>query len=132
MKVLGHNFSARFRDLDDHRFWRATMPGVETGRYGALGDLARNRVNLNKVIPHWPDMLKAASSPVTDQVRAYGLLRMFGRERCPTPLGTRSAGQGCPHHRPTPHRSRHGPMSRTHQQAASLRHPKSWPKPTCA
>ncbi|AJC52784.1 hypothetical protein GZL_00176 [Streptomyces sp. 769] len=26
---------------------RATMPGVETGTYGAVEDLARNRVNLN-------------------------------------------------------------------------------------
>jgi TnpA family transposase len=34
-KILGYNFSPRFRDLDDQRFWRATMPGVETGSYGA-------------------------------------------------------------------------------------------------
>ncbi|WP_399946173.1 Tn3 family transposase [Streptomyces sp. BBFR25] len=46
--------------MDDQRFWRATMPGVETGTYGAVEDLVRNRVNLNKVITHWPDMLKAA------------------------------------------------------------------------
>lgn len=69
-KILGYNFSPRFRDLDDQRFWCATMPGVETGVYGALEDLARNRVNLNKVITHWPDMLKVAGSLVTNQVRA--------------------------------------------------------------
>ncbi len=28
------------------------MPGVETGPYGVVEDLARNRVNLNKVITH--------------------------------------------------------------------------------
>ena len=49
-KILGYNFSPRFRDLDDQRFWRATMPRMETGMYGVLEDLARNRVNLNKVI----------------------------------------------------------------------------------
>lgn len=93
-KILGYNFSPRCRDLDDQRFWRATMPGVETGHYGAVEDLARNRVNLNKVIMHWPDMLKVAGSVVTNQVRAYDLLRMFGREGRPTPLGAAFAEYG--------------------------------------
>ncbi len=93
-KILGYNFSPRFRDLDDQRFWRATMPGVETGSYGAVEDLARNRVNLNKVITHWPDMLKVAGSLVTNQVRAYDLLRMFGRDGRPTPLAVAFAEYG--------------------------------------
>lgn len=93
-EILGYNFSLRFRDLDDQRFWRATMPGVETGTYGVLEDLARNRVNLNKVITHWPNMLKVAGSLVTDQVRAYDLLRMFGREGRPAPLGQAFAEYG--------------------------------------
>lgn len=70
------------------------MPGVETGTYGAVEDLARNRVNLNKVITHWPDMLKVAGSLVTNQVRAYDLLRMFGRDGRPTPLGAAFAEYG--------------------------------------
>ncbi|WP_307800958.1 transposase [Actinomadura violacea] len=93
-KILGYNFSPRFRDLDDQRFWRAAMPGVETGTYGAVENLARNRVNLNKVITHWPDMLKVAGSLVTNQVRAYDLLRMFGRDGRPTPLGAAFAEYG--------------------------------------
>jgi TnpA family transposase len=93
-KILGYNFSPRFRDLEDQRFWRATMPGVETGTYGALEDLARNRVNPNKVITHWPDMLKVAGSLVTNQVRAHDLLRMFGRDGRPTPLGAAFAEYG--------------------------------------
>lgn len=93
-KILGYNFSPRFRDLDDQRFRRAAMPGVETGTYGAVEDLARNRVNLNKVITHWPDMLKVARFLVTDQVRAYDLLRMFGRDGRPTPLGAAFAEYG--------------------------------------
>jgi hypothetical protein len=86
-KILCYNFSPRFKDLDDQRFWRATLPGVETGTYGPLEALARNRVNLNKVIMHWPDMLRVAGSLVTDQVRAYDRLRMFGRERPLHPAG---------------------------------------------
>ncbi|MER6923781.1 Tn3 family transposase, partial [Streptomyces spiralis] len=93
-KILGYNFSPRFRDLDDQRFWRATMPGVEAGSYGPLEGIARNRVNLNKVITHWPDMLRVAGSLVTNQVRAYDLLRMFGREGRPTPLGQAFAEYG--------------------------------------
>ncbi|QKZ20829.1 transposase [Streptomyces chartreusis] len=93
-KILGYNFSPRFRDLDDQRCWRATMPGVETGTYGPLEDIARDRINLNKVIAHWPDMLRVAGSLVTNQVRAYDLLRMFGREGRPTPLGQAFAEYG--------------------------------------
>ena len=39
-KILCYNFSPRFKDLDDQRFWRATLPGVETGTYGPLEALA--------------------------------------------------------------------------------------------
>ncbi|GAB2930967.1 hypothetical protein GCM10022245_72300 [Streptomyces mayteni] len=59
------------------------MPGVETGTYGVLEDPARHRVNLNRVITHWPDVLKAPGSLVTNQVRPYDLLRMVGREGRP-------------------------------------------------
>ncbi|MFF4763356.1 Tn3 family transposase [Streptomyces sp. NPDC001292] len=93
-RILGYNFSPRFKDLDDQRFWRASFPGVETGTYGPLEPLARNRVNLDKVITHWPDMLRVAGSLVTNQVRAYDLLRMFGREGHPTPLGQAFAEYG--------------------------------------
>ena len=70
------------------------MPGVDTGGYGPLEPLARNKVNLGKVITHWPDMLRVAGSLVTGQVRAYDLLRMFGREGRPTPLGQAFAEYG--------------------------------------
>ncbi|MFJ1900516.1 Tn3 family transposase [Streptomyces sp. NPDC088115] len=92
--LLGYNFSPRFRDLADQRFWRAELPGVDTGGYGPLEPLACNKVNLNKVITHWPDMLRVVGSLVTGQVRAYDLLRMFGREGRPTPLGTVFAEYG--------------------------------------
>lgn len=92
--MLGYNFSPRFKNLGEQRFWRAEMPGVETGEYGPLEDLARNKVNLTKVTTHWPDMLRVAGSLVTGQVRAYDLLRMFGREGRPTPLGQAFAEYG--------------------------------------
>jgi TnpA family transposase len=94
-KMLGYRFSPRFKDLEDQRFWKAQMPGAEAaGGYGPLEAIARNKVNVKKVITHWPDMLRVAGSLVTNQVRAYDLLRMFGREGHPTPLGQAFAEYG--------------------------------------
>ncbi|MGW5214808.1 transposase [Streptomyces sp. NPDC004051] len=94
-KMLGYRFSPRFKDLEDQRFWKAQMPGAEAaGGYGPLEAIARNKVNVKKVITHWPDMLRVAGSLVTNQVRAYDLLRMFGRGGHPTPLGQAFAEYG--------------------------------------
>jgi TnpA family transposase len=69
-KMLGYRFSPRFKDLQDQRFWKAQMPGAENaGGYGPLEAIARNKVNVKKVITHWPDMLRVAGSLVTNQVR---------------------------------------------------------------
>lgn len=56
--------------------------------------MACNKVNLKKIATHWPDMLRVAGSLITNQVRAYDLLRMFGREGIPTPLGAAFAEYG--------------------------------------
>ena len=90
---------SRLADLPDQRYWRAPLPdrlpdGIElstdqaaiTG-YGPLEPIARNTVNLTKIATQWPDMLRVAGSLVTNQVRGYDLLRMFGRDGHPTPLG---------------------------------------------
>ncbi|GAT70050.1 transposase [Planomonospora sphaerica] len=86
-RLLGYRFSPRIADLADQRFWRATLPGAPEGDYGPLNALARNRVDLSKIGTQWPDMLRVAGSLVTDQVRAYDLLRMLGRDGRPTRLG---------------------------------------------
>jgi TnpA family transposase len=97
-KMLGFRFAPRFRDLADQRFWRADVPvpdGEESaGDYGPLEAIAPNKVNLKRIETHWPDMLRVAGSLITNQVRAYDLLRMFGREGHPTPLGAAFAGYG--------------------------------------
>lgn len=55
---------------------------------------ARNKLNPKKVVTQWPDMLRVAGSLVTNQVRAYDLLRMFARQGSPTPLGQAFAEYG--------------------------------------
>ncbi|MFI1868713.1 Tn3 family transposase [Streptomyces jumonjinensis] len=97
-KMLGFRFAPRFRDLADQRFWRADVPVPEgeepAGDYGPLEAIARHKVNLKRIETHWPDMLRVAGSLITNQVRAYDLLRMFGREGHPTPLGAAFAEYG--------------------------------------
>ncbi len=95
-KMLGFRFAPRFRDLADQRFWRADLPDGQAPAdgYGLLEGVACNKVNLKRIETHWPDMLRVAGSLITNQVRAYDLLRMFGREGRPTPLGRRSRSTG--------------------------------------
>jgi Tn3 transposase DDE domain-containing protein len=76
--MLCNRLSPRFKNLEDQRFWKAQMPGAEpTGGCGPLEALARNKVNVKKAITAWPDML-----------------RVFGREGHPTPLGQAFAEYG--------------------------------------
>lgn len=97
-KMLGFRFAPRFRDLADQRFWRADLPDSDgqapADGYGPLEAVACNKVNLRRIETHWPDMLRVAGSLITNQVRAYDLLRMFGREGHPTPLGAAFAEYG--------------------------------------
>ena len=86
-RLLGYRFSPRIADIGDTRYWRAQWPGDPVADYGPLNAIARYNVDLNKIIQHWPDMLRVVGSLVTHQVRAYDLLRMLGRDGHPTPLG---------------------------------------------
>jgi TnpA family transposase len=51
-------------------------------------------VNVKKVLTAWPDILRVDGSLVTNQVHAYDLLRMFGCDGYPTPLGQAFAEYG--------------------------------------
>jgi len=104
--LLGYRFSPRFADLPDQRYWRSSLPDplppeveisaeqASIGDYGPLEAIARNTINLAKISTQWPDMQRVAGSLVTNQVRAYDLLRMFGRDGHPTPLGQAFAEYG--------------------------------------
>jgi TnpA family transposase len=98
-KMLGFRFAPRFRDLRDQRLWRADVVGAGKGweqaaDYGPLEVLARNKVNLHRIETHWPDMLRVAGSLITNQIRAYDLLRMLSRDGRPSPLGQAFAEYG--------------------------------------
>ncbi|MFG3711663.1 Tn3 family transposase [Micromonospora sp. NPDC047730] len=93
-RLLGYRFSPRIADVGGTGFWRADMPGRPAGDYGPLNAIARNKVNLDRIVTHWPDMLRVAGSLITNQVRAYDLLRMLTRDGHPTPLGQALAEYG--------------------------------------
>ncbi|MEQ4726272.1 transposase, partial [Nonomuraea sp. B19D2] len=92
--MLGYRFAPRFADLGDQRFWRAELPDGSTPKYGPLEAIARNKINRSKIHAQWADMTRVAGSLVTNQVRAYDLLRMFARKGRPTPLGQAFAEYG--------------------------------------
>jgi TnpA family transposase len=93
-RLLGYRFSPRIADVGGTGFWRADIPGRAAGDYGPLNAIARNKVNLDRISTHWPDMLRLAGSLITNQVRAYDLLRMLTRDGHPTPLGQALAEYG--------------------------------------
>jgi TnpA family transposase len=88
--MLGYRFAPRFADLGDQRFWRADLPDGTAPAYGPLEAIARNKINRQKIHTQWSDMTRVAGSLVTNQVRAYDLLRMFARAGEPPRSGRRS------------------------------------------
>jgi TnpA family transposase len=65
-RMLGYRFSPRIADLSDQRFWRADPIGGPAGDYGPLNAIARDKVNLERIRTHWPDMLRVAGSLLTN------------------------------------------------------------------
>lgn len=92
--MRGYRFAPRFADLGYERFWRADLPDGTTPVYGPLEAIARNKINRQKITTQWSSMTRVAGSLVTNQVRAYDLLRMFARGGRPTPLGQAFAEYG--------------------------------------
>jgi hypothetical protein len=74
--------------------WTSSARYGPVAGYGPLEAVACNKVNLKRIATHWPDMLRVAGSLITNQVRAYDLLRMFGHEGHSTPLGAAFAEYG--------------------------------------
>ena len=88
--ICGYQFSPRLADITDSRMWRIDLAAT----YGAFDQLSRHRIRLERVLAHWPDMLRVAGSLMTGQVRAYDLNRMISRDGRPTGLGEAFAHYG--------------------------------------
>jgi len=69
--LLGYQFSPRLRDIGKTRFWRINR----RARYGALNKVARHKINTNRIIENWDDLLRVAGSLKLGKISASDLMR---------------------------------------------------------
>ena len=69
--LLGYQFSPRLADIGGTRFWRVDGKAD----YGALDELAAQRINVKLIIQHWEDLLRLAGSLKLGTVQAARLYR---------------------------------------------------------
>ena len=81
-RLLGYRFSPRLADIGGTRFWRVD-PKAD---YGALNTLARQRVTLDRIAPHWDDVLRLIGSLKLGRVPAMGIMRTLQVDERPTRL----------------------------------------------
>ncbi len=81
-RLLGYRFSPRLADLGDARFWRVDP----LADYGRLNILAKHRANLERIIPHWDDVLRLVGSLKLGRVPATGIMRTLQVGDKPTRL----------------------------------------------
>jgi TnpA family transposase len=80
--LLGYQFSPRLADIGGSRFWRVDSKAD----YGALHDLAAQRINVGLIAEHWEDLLRLAGSLKLGTVQAAGLIRTLQTKDRPTKL----------------------------------------------
>ncbi len=80
--LLGYQFSPRIADIGGTRFWRVDLDAD----YGVLNRLAVHKVNPQRIIEHWDDLLRLAGSLKLGLVRAGSLMRTLQTQERPTPL----------------------------------------------
>ncbi len=70
-RLLGHRFSPRLADIGGTRFWRIDLQ-VDCGPLNAI---SVHRFSLQKISPHWDDMLRLAVSLKLGRVSAADIRR---------------------------------------------------------
>jgi TnpA family transposase len=81
-RLLGYRFSPRLADMGGARFWRIDP----LADYGKLNALAKNRINLDRITPHWDDVLRLLGSLKLGRVPATGIMRTLQVGDKPTRL----------------------------------------------
>ena len=81
-RLLGYRFSPRLADIGGSRFWRID----KNADYGQLNTLSTNYISLQKIIPHWDDMLRLAGSLKLGKVSATTIMRTLQVGDKPTRL----------------------------------------------
>jgi TnpA family transposase len=70
-RLLGYRFSPRLADIGGTRFWRID-PQAD---YGMLNAVSAHHLSLQKIAPHWDDMLRIAGSLLLGRVPAVDIMR---------------------------------------------------------
>ena len=81
-RLLGYRFSPRLADIGGSRFWRIE-PKAD---YGRLNAISQHRLRLQRIVPHWDDMLRLTGSLLLGRVPATGIMRTLQVGTNPTRL----------------------------------------------
>lgn len=81
-RLLEYRFSPRLADVGGTRFWRID-PKAD---YGLLNSVSEHNISLQKIEPHWDDMLRLAGSLKLGRVSAAGIMRTLQVGERPTRL----------------------------------------------
>jgi len=81
-RLLGYRFCPRLADIGGTRFWRID-PQAD---YGKLNVVSRHRLKLQRIVPHWDDMLRLGGSLLQGRVPATGIMRTLQVGENPTRL----------------------------------------------
>ena len=81
-RLLGYRFCPRLADVGGTRFWRID----QKADYGLLNSASAHHLSLQKIAPHWDDMLRLAGSLKLGRVPATGIMRTLQVGDRPTRL----------------------------------------------
>lgn len=81
-RLLGYRFSPRLADIGGTRFWRID-PQAD---YGLLNTVSTHHLSLQKIAPHWDDMLRLTGSLLLGRVPAVDIMRTLQVGDRPTRL----------------------------------------------
>lgn len=90
LKLLGVAYRPELADLPDQKLWRID-PRAD---YGPLDQAARGKIDLSRIIRHWPDIVRVVASVHSGQICASDAIRMLQRGGNPTQLGDALAHLG--------------------------------------
>lgn len=80
--LLGYQFSPRMADAGECKFWRID----KEASYGALDELARGQIKIEKAVAAWDDMLRTAGSLKLGMVSAPELIKSLLKSEKPSSL----------------------------------------------
>jgi len=81
-RLLGYRFSPRLADIGGARFWRIDP----LADYGELNDISTHIAQLNKIEPHWEDMLRLVGSLRLGRISALDIMKTLQVGNKPTRL----------------------------------------------